>query len=408
MTLLEFNQFFPEFYKLCPNTKTIMFSTNGVAFADRIIAFVKMLKQTVKNNLFTFELQFSYDGYKNTKEKRGADPERIKNNVKTFLTELNNIELPDTFNIQINFHNVIDDSIINLYADDKNADELKVYIEELIELENEFMNLNTNPQVDVSNFSPGIISPLNASVQDGKNLVKFFNNCEKIGEHCDNKFWRGLAHLSVLGPIRFDYETDGKKLIKSLLNGDLKEQEIARLSSMCGCGYGYGALKIRYDGTLAHCQNGALMGLTDEELEGQDGLVYEVQKAKIKHGFYPNVFSSSDEELDRYLYLSYLNSRDSFPHLFLQSLNLMIMLLSVHQIDQSYNDVDKLLRHAYYMAFVGSCPHNNMTETGSVVRRSVGWFRFLCNGFLDICEEYLPIWRERDREAREHECNFRR
>jgi hypothetical protein len=59
-----------------PNLERLFFSTNGVAFPDRIVNLIKKVDSIV-NKTFKFELQFSYDGAKATKESRGIEPSII-------------------------------------------------------------------------------------------------------------------------------------------------------------------------------------------------------------------------------------------------------------------------------------------------------------------------------------------
>ena len=65
---------------------------------------------------------------------------------------------------------------------------------------------------------------------------------------------------------------------------------------------------------------------------------------------------------------------------------MMLILLKAGQIDESYKNYNKLLKHAYFISFLNGCPFNNMIETGHLVGRTAGKIRFMCNGFLDICE----------------------
>jgi hypothetical protein len=57
------------------------------------------------------------------------------------------------------------------------------------------------------------------------------------------------------------------QLLKKIPILENDKQDILRMASeSLGCGYGSSTLKIRYDGTLLHCQS-ALLGLTEQELK---------------------------------------------------------------------------------------------------------------------------------------------
>ena len=109
-----------------------------------------------------------------------------------------------------------------------------------------------------------------------------------------------------------------------------------------------------------------------------------MQKQKILHHFYPNVISDNDIILNNYFNFIKEYSDQSFPLYFSQNINLMMLLLKNHQIDKSYCDLKKLLYHAYILTISGSCPWNNLTETGSLIGQTAGKIRFYCNGYLDL------------------------
>lgn len=383
LTLKEFNVFFPELLKLCPNMKKLFFSTNGVGFINEILNLVKVMSDTITNE-YTLSMQFSYDGKENTKDKRGISPQIILNNIENFILQLNELELNPKLTVEMFFHSVTDDSIIIKYADENNMTELYEHLMEFDELSNRFISLNQNPNVRVVGFSPGLICPFNASVEEGKALVKYYNNCEKVGKNIVNKTWRGLTHQTYMPIINIDYDSVIRTLSK-VANQNIIVDELRPISSNVGCNFSYHALKIRYDGTLMHCQS-AIMGLTHEELEGRNGLSYDGQRQKISHNFYPNVVTDSDEVLSEYFYQVDLYTEQSYPLLFSQTVNLMLYLLNAKQIDDSYQDLSKLLKHAFIMSLHNGCPWNNMLETGSIIGRSAGRIRFFCNGFLDLCD----------------------
>ena len=110
ITLDAVEIFFPKLYELIPNCNNLFFSTNGVAYPDKIINFIKMLDKTIinkeKNKKFEFRIQFSYDGKNETKKLRGIDPEVILKNINFIIQQLNNIKLTN-IKIAIQFHNVI-------------------------------------------------------------------------------------------------------------------------------------------------------------------------------------------------------------------------------------------------------------------------------------------------------------
>ena len=157
-----------------------MFSTNGVGFINDIINYIILVRDTVPHK-FRINLQFSYDGDYNTKNSRGINPDIILNNITLFIQEINKIDLQH-ITVGVNFHNVIDSNIINYYAVRERSDELYKFLKNFSDLSERFITLCTNPNVILNPFTPGLVNPYNASVEEGKNLAEFYKNCWEIGK----------------------------------------------------------------------------------------------------------------------------------------------------------------------------------------------------------------------------------
>ena len=392
LTLKEFTQFYPELFKICPNINQLFFSTNGVGFTSDIINFIKLISQIIVDD-FNLGIQFSYDGKDNTKSKRGVNPEIIINNIEKLIIELNNVTLNNKLNIRLNFHNVIDNDIIIHYAE--NTENLFNYLNEFELLNIKFKTLNKNPQVDIGEFSPGLISPFNATVEEGQALAKFYQNCELYGQSLNFKWWKGICHMIFSQCDNFPFLfTKVPSFLQEIKDGTIGDNYLSVLSHNTTCGFSTNAIKIRYDGTLLPCHS-FIFGLNDVELEGKTSLQYIINKEKKEHNFFPNIYSSSDEDLDKYYYYIDSVANEAFPLKFSMTLNLLQILLYSKQINNDYEkDQLKLLRHAYYLTLSNGCPYNDIIETGSLIGRTSGWIRFLANGFLDICDKEYQIFRE--------------
>ena len=382
LTLNEFSVFFKDFYLLCPNINNLFFSTNGTNLSP-IINFINILENTI-NKEFKLTIQFSYDGIKNTKNQRKIEPSIITNNIKELIKYLNTRQL-NNLKIKFEFHNVIDFSIIDYYTKlDTSDEEFLNYLLEFENLVTLFQNLNKNTQVQIKFFQAGLIHPFNASTEEGQKLAQFYTRCEKIGKNLQGKFWESSFQSVLLSACSYDLNTYDFILDKIYQQSDTN---YLKKVSHSGCGFNYYQLKIRYDGTLVNCQN-CILGLgEDSELEEKD-LEHTIQKYRIKKNCYPNVLTDSDEELSNYFYQVKLLQEQSYILFYSQTVNLLLLLLETKQIDESYRDFNKLLKHAYYVSNWNLCSANNIIETGSVIGRTLGRCRFGCNGFLDIVEKY--------------------
>jgi hypothetical protein len=156
---------------------------------------------------------------------------------------------------------------------------------------------------------------------------------------------------------------------------------------LSGCGFGHSNLKIRYDGTILHCQN-AIATLNLNECINKEGYVFEVQKELMKQNYYPNLLKNDDEfELLKFFERSKIARESAFPHYLTETLNLLILLANSDQIDSSYKtNRHKLFHHAMILSQMFICWDNSLSQTGSGFGKTAGEIRFMCNGFLDLVD----------------------
>lgn len=404
ITLNEFGNSFKDFYNFFPNLSFLFFSTNGVAFPERIVNLTKIIDSVVTQP-FDFALQFSYDGYEATKNLRGIEPEIVINNIEKVIFGLNENRYKN-IKIHISFHNVLSSDLINKYGleDTKNDNEFYEYLKELSQLSLHFHYLNTNSAVYVSDiFVPGIEAPYNATAEEGKHLYNFFKKAEVIGKDLDINWWKHLLYKHN-EHLTKNKSSDSIDIFDKITSNSLSEDYsdlIKTLSSSTGCGSNYHNLKVRYDGTIIHCQN-AIALLCPDEYQDKDGLTYDLHRELIKNNYYPNLLKESDSlSVQKTLLRGKLLKESSFPFFASEILNLLILLSESNQIDISYkNNPQKMFKHAARLAVTFMCWDNNLNSTGSGFGKLIGELRFYCNGFLDLVDErkdeYLQERHERN------------
>ena len=387
LTLNEFKNAFKGFYDFFPNLDSFYFSTNGVAFPNRIVDLAKHMDEIV-DKPFDFGFQISYDGYEATKNLRGIKPEIIIQNVETIILALNKIEFKN-LKINVSFHNVLSAAIINKYGgSDEYNDEFYKYLDELSSLGMHFHLMNTNANVVVHNlFTPGIEVPYNATAQEGKNLCNFIEKATQIGKNLDVQWWIHILYKfnEYLEYTDKQNNLDVFPVITSYLPTENEyDNYVKSLSTAMGCGSNYDDVKIRYDGTILHCQNG-ISFLQMADYADKEELTYNIHKEIVPRKYYPNLLKDEDElEVYKSLQRGHLFRTSSFPFIVSEVLNLMIILLKCNQIDESYNDYTKLFSHALKLSQIFICWDNNLNTTGSGFGKLAGEIRFYCNGFLDI------------------------
>lgn len=400
LTMNEIAEAFPSFYKEFPNIKYCFFSTNSVAFYDRIINYIKKVDETVtKPTVFT--IQFSFDGTDITEKSRGIDPNIILNNIEKLFKELNKINLKNV-TVDCHFHNVITVELIKkLLKDNK---EFFNYFEDLDNIINRYLNIIENPKVELlPYFSPGLINPHNASKEDGKALADFYKKCLYY-QPKPTDVWESLVYMfeNPLHMIKDCHDlrqntVEGaieKSAYYELIDEEIEGSFISHLSHALSCGWGEGNLSIRYDGTLMHCHN-VLFGMTQEELEykNKESLRHRIQSQLLKHNYYPNLKDEKAfDNFNLFYERAWLNHNSNFLYSFDKIINYMLLLSECNQISSYYKtDIDKLLRHAFILTSVLPCWDNNLMETGSGYGRTAGHVRFYCNGFIEYIDE---LWKE--------------
>ena len=390
LTLKEFNIFFPQLYELCPNIQKLLFSTNGVANIVEIINLIKIINN-ITNKKFILNLQFSFDGYEQTLSHRGISPNIIIDNIINFIEELNKIDLK-LLTVNILPHNVIDQETFTMFSKTESYYENKLYkyLKDFQDLYYLFASKNQNQKVFIHKFGAGIEVPINGTVEDGKNLTVFYEQCEKIGKNLDIKIWKQLPNLFSRNALDWNYEDIISILADSnndrLIYNKNNLTKINLLSNKLGCSYNYRVLKIRYDGTLIHCQNAIYSLHNNLELNNIDNLI---QYRKKNKNFYPNIFTDSNEILDNYIEQSRQRHEESFLASFIQIASLLILLLDSNQIDSKYNNIYNFIKCVYFINYSATCPHNTMMISGNTYGSYLGWIRLLCNGFMDIVWENL-------------------
>jgi hypothetical protein len=106
------------------------------------------------------------------------------------------------------------------------------------------------------------------------------------------------------------------------------ENYVKGLSTAMGCGSNYNDVKIRYDGTVLHCQNG-ISFLQTEDYTDKEELTYNIHKEIVPRKYYPNLLKEEDElEVYKALHRGHIFRTSSFPFMVSEVLNLMIMLLN--------------------------------------------------------------------------------
>lgn len=399
ITMDEFASQMPEILDWLCNADSLFFSTNGVAYIDRIVNLIDVINNYLMYRCpereFTLDMQFSLDEIKYNENHRGIDPNIIIKNIKHFIELLNEKKLHKTFQVSVMFHGVITLALVHSCLENNWVDDIWREMDGIIR---DFCLLNKNPNVHLSKaWSTTVQNPYNATTQEGKELTEFLKRSLNSYEG---------YQISSLNPHRIlGMYANGMLAHQELLNLnqdilDLFNYEYDRnctsdiVNRAMGCGVGTHDIKMRYDGTLLYCQN-IIFGLTPEELalhDAEENITYDIQKLQVKYNYSPNLLTDSKETIEKFIERFNTEQNYSFNFVTSTNINLMYLLLKNHQIDPSYeNNPEKIMKHAIALTKLTQCWYNNISQTGTLYGRTLGEVRLYCNGFLDLLEDFARL-----------------
>ena len=392
LTLNEFTTQLPNILKWVKNSEELFFSTNGVAYIDRIINLIQVLNKTIDRK-FKFVIQFSIDSLLSHEEQRGINPNIVINNIKQLLTKLNEITFTSYLSMDIVFHGVITYNLIHNIIKNNQVKDFWFGIENVVK---EFQAINQNPKVYLPDgWGTAIQHPYNTSQQEGRELAQFVQeSVDLYTKDC----------LSSLNPYRLlsiqrhsverlnDKALNFSEMISDMFNYEYDKLSTCTLMhSDLGCGVGNHDIKMRYDGTLVYCQS-LVFGLNEKELSlhDNDGITYDIQKQQLKNNFSPNLLTDPIEDIERFINTFDAANNNGVIFVIIQIVNLINILLKNKQIDESYQDnPKKILRHALLLSRMTQCWYDHISLSGSLYSRDFGLIRAYCNGYLDIFERYI-------------------
>lgn len=399
-----------EWFELFPNWRNTMFSTNTVAHMDRIVDFCVALDKAAPNP-FDLSIQLSYDGDYSTDSLRGASSSIIHDNLIWLFTELNKCKF-DKLYIRFNHHGVLSLDLLDKLQHTKNVID---YNRNLYKWGEEFYHLNSNSHVTlVPDVDIGLENPVEATPEQGMQLAYFCELNDRINpeEYEDIVVDHPLsppASVQLYGGVNstcdcifrtlrdiFNIRTLDEAIDLMATDPIFRREFLTALNPNLYCGNGVGELKIMYDGTLINCQN-HMYEADVQYLPKDNSVINSVKRSLATHNYFINPLDEnlSDKTRDIYFDLFATCKFNSLDFIFETTVNTMLFLSRTNQIDVSYRDEHKLLKHALILSIQNACSYNNQIMTGSIFLRHSGFLRFMCNGYIDrALSEYNSMFGE--------------
>lgn len=388
LTLDLYTNFLEKWQTSFPNVKEYMFSTNGKAYPEKIINFIKQL-DIIANKSINVSIQFSYDGDYGNEQNRGIQSNNILNNLLFIINELNQIKL-NYVKVCLYTNGVFSRNIIkNLNSVEK----INNFVDRGYDIIQKLVTANNNINVTIGNQLP--CSPQvpygDCTTEDGLDLLNFFNRLQKI----NNKNFINIFVNSWLRSYKNFLDTIKKyyfnnynvinliKMTTNINNNEIQRMDIKqRIGINDFCAPNYSHIKVMYDGTLLECHN-AIFDLDPNELKAKNEKHLQIKKNDLKYNKIFNPINASQDEITQFLDNFIFIKEESFWTTYHQVVNLMYLLAQYNQIDSEYlQNPDKLLLHAFIITKIDTCQYNRKYETGSSFFIPTGQIRYFCNGFL--------------------------
>lgn len=402
LTLHFITEHLAEWFELFPNWRGTSFSTNGIAYPERLYDFVVGLDKIVDHD-FQLNIQFSYDGTYSTESLRKTSGQIIHDNAAAFINKLNHTKLRHVF-LDLHFHGVISRDLLKKL---QTTEDIIKYQKGLITWSSEFLDLNVNNHVAMApDVDFGLENPVDASFEEGMDLAVFLNKAMRIKPEqvCSTKEERD-RYLSLTENLcRFitqpfndilhelhhqfgDNMNFQDAIALAVKDSRFKRDLFNLINPMLYCGNGVGELKIMYDGTLINCQN-HIFDRNIDDLPKDDKLETNVKRGLATHHYFINPLTATQKEIQDYFEYFEVCKFNSFNFIVTSTITLLEGLVKTQQVDSSYDDQFKLIEHAILASAINCCSFNNQMMSGSVYLRHTGFLRFYCNGFLDRLIDY--------------------
>ena len=406
LTLDAFNTQIKDILDWLPNATNFLFSTNNVAYTERILECIDIFNEYFKytDRFFSFHIQISFDGIDYIEKQRGVNVQNFINNMEKIINYLNSIILYNNFYVSFDFHGVLTMDSIRSQLYDKDQ-----YWEHNNDFVKRFHNLITNKKVICFPMSAYFMLPYNATAQEGQELTEY-------AKQCFNKFLidKENKYIDIKSPVRLICQgiefvfyanvftnTYNNLLQEPFNNINILNQNIQNIYNVNynnslifpyqinqgrSCDINNTVLKLRYDGTLLYCEQ-TIFNLTEADLINREDMDYDLAHYQLLHPrFQPNILTALQEDVQNFIKIFEIQNNYNLLIEYTNIINLMYLLLQNNQIDASYNDINKILRHGLYVALGRQCYNASMVETGSFYTTTLGFIRTCCNGLLDYLE----------------------
>ena len=415
LTLDKFTAHLEEWINFLPNIEKFFFSTNGMAYPERIVDLVLTFEKLWENKdkPLEFTLQFSYDGDLSTNNIRNAESTTIQKNLLYIINELNKYQINNII-FKPHVHGVVSLELLKLLD---TPEKVLDYYNNMADWIEPFLDLSTNFNVKFD-YSPSLSleAPVDATSEDGWRLTRFAKWTQQLDRrklHSDYinqtiKYLFSPPFATAFIAAACNEITIDDWVTRILQDRNYYDEATRFLSPNIFCGTNKFSIKIMYDGTLISCQN----NIFDRDKRYATADTPELKSIKdswVDHHLFINPIHDTDKQIETVLELFNTTQTTSWRFLIEHYIITMYWLARAGQIDVKYCENEYVLvKHALMLIKYNQCVYNNYIKTGSAFMRGNGWFRLFFNGYADVLEyEYnktLSNDLERSKKFEQEKC----
>ena len=410
LTIQFLTKHLQDWYNTFPCWNDIFFSTNTMEYPDRIVDFLLKLDECATHDM-NVRLQFSYDGEYSTNNIRGANDQKIYDNLCYIIDHVNTYKFKH-IEAHCYLHGVLSLALLKQL---QTSEQIRDYYDTMSEYTNSLTNRCTNNKFFVDHMiALGLENPVDASTDDGILLASFIQKTMAIPVEDFKYYSSHLARHYLLTTMHgvedkvFESEVKTVDEFVERMFSDKKffEEVINWHNGAPFCSTNVSNLHVMYDGTIVTCQN-YIFDTQKDYLVADNDFEMSVKKSLIDHNMFINPMKATDEEIARFWDLYVETKRSSFQFILDHVMTLMYWMSKVYQVNPMYAYDEKLLfKHALLVCIINTCIYNNRLKTGSLYTRWCGFVRFYCNGYVDQIEtelNYMIAQREKEREFKKND-----
>lgn len=393
LILDRFIKIIDKYFEAFPKIREVSFSSNLIAFPERIVELSKAVDKYAKRNV-VLKWQVSIDGpeWVNDVGRGEGATKKILENLDIYFNLIKDVELRKTTisfslkpTVAIEFMEIMNDDFDKLIEWYKFFDDIVFKINEIIKGSKIEKRISMPDRV-----TPTLVVPGKYSVEDGKTLARFFRNIMRLEKLAKSK--KDLFHYN-------SYPLNG--YVNRLANIIQNYHDISLRPQNGTCSGGDTQFGLNLEGYMFPCHR---LFLFDNEdylrsiFEGEKD-INEWDVSKFSEGIVRNVKkylvvnkNSTERNIARYFY-TLRGYHDNLAYKVSTTVSQIYELALAGQASRKYLECRELTELlALFLNTRMSCPIENYLQSGSLHLPPISITRLFANGAFEVLlENYYEL-----------------